>query len=132
MNRDDLLHSLKDLLAECCSADQKKRVQDLSKGRVTDELFYSCGYTLDDEQLEQAKIEVGHLMRNHLDLPEIIKRLALTHQLITARQLACINARPTSVNNYCDRSTFWLAPEILLQQRKFWKRRLLRKKLPSF
>ena len=81
MNRDDLLHSLKDLLAECCSADQKKRVQDLSKGRVTDELFYSCGYTLDDEQLEQAKIEVGHLMRNHLDLPEIIKRLELTHQL---------------------------------------------------
>ena len=79
MNRDDLLHSLKDLLAECCSANQKKRVQDLSKGRVTDDLLYSCDQTLDDEQLEQVKIVVGHLLQNHLDFPEIIKKLELTH-----------------------------------------------------
>ncbi len=77
MDWEDLLHSLRDLLAERGSTELEKRVRDLLKERATDDWLCSCGQTLHDGQLDQAKIVVSDCLQDHPDLPGIIKKLEL-------------------------------------------------------
>ena len=63
MDWEDLLHSLMDLLAQRGSTESEKHVLDLLKERTTDNELYSRGQTLDDWQLDQAKIVVSDCLQ---------------------------------------------------------------------
>lgn len=77
MDWKDLLHSLRDLLAQRGSTESEKHVLDLLKERTTDNELYSRGQTLDDWQLDQAKIVACDILRDHPDLLNIIINLDL-------------------------------------------------------
>ncbi|WP_323952716.1 hypothetical protein [Aeromonas hydrophila] len=77
MDWEDLLHSLRDLLAPRGSTESEKHVLDLLKERTTDNELYSRGQTLDDWQLDQAKIVACDILRDHPDLLDIIRNLEL-------------------------------------------------------
>ena len=77
MDWEDLLHSLRDLLAQRGSTESEKHVLDLLKERTTDNELYSRGQTLDDWQLDQAKIVACDILRDHPDLLDIIRNLEL-------------------------------------------------------
>lgn len=77
MDWKDLLHSLRDLLAQRGSTESEKHVLDLLKERTTDNELYSRGQTLDDWQLDQAKIVACDILRDHPDLLDIIINLDL-------------------------------------------------------
>ena len=77
MDWKDLLHSLRDLLAQHGSTESEKHVLDLLKERTTDNELYSRGQTLDDWQLDQAKIVACDILRDHPDLLDIIRNLGL-------------------------------------------------------
>lgn len=77
MDWKDLLHSLRDLLAQRGSTESEKHVLDLLKERTTDNELYSRGQALDDWQLDQAKIVACDILRDHPDLLDIIINLDL-------------------------------------------------------
>ena len=77
MDWEDLLNSLRELLAERGSAELEKRVRDLLKERASDDWLSSCGQVLSDGQLDQAKSVVSDFLRDHPDLSGIRKRLEL-------------------------------------------------------
>ena len=82
MDWEDLLHSLRDLLAQRGSTESEKHVLDLLKERTTDNELYSHGQTLDDWQLDQAKIVACDILRDHPDLLDIIRNLELKRALL--------------------------------------------------
>lgn len=88
---ENLLHSIRKLLAERDSSELEKRVRDLLNNHVTDDCIYSHGQPLDDWQLNQAKILVSNFLRDHLDLPEIIKKLELLF-LSVCPKTTCVSA----------------------------------------